>query len=81
MAVKAIKKWTPYRDWEQLDVVLTVEQVCAVLRISRPTCVKLLQSGALPGAKIAGQWRIDRDALRDCLREGGDAQRAAAPAV
>ncbi len=39
MALKAIKKWTPYRDWAQLDLILTVEQVCAVLRISKPTCL------------------------------------------
>lgn len=71
--MKAIKKWTPYRDWEQLDLILTVEQVCAVLRISKPTALKLLQAGELPGAKFAGQWRIDRDALRDYLRAGGGA--------
>lgn len=64
MGIKSIKKWTPYRDWEQLDLVLDVEQLCAVMRITEPTALKLLQSGEIPGWQIARRWRISRDALR-----------------
>lgn len=69
MAVKALQKWTPYRDWEALDLVLDLDQLCGVLRISRPTAVELLQSGELPGVRIGAQWRISRDALRAKLGE------------
>lgn len=75
MALKAIKKWTPYRDWAQLDLTLTVEQVCAVLRISKPTCLKILQSGELPGTKVCGSWRISKDVLREYLQETTDRQK------
>lgn len=75
MAVKAIKRWTQYRDWEQLDLVLDVEQLCAVLRISEPTALKLLQSGEIPGWQVARRWKISRDALRAKLEgktDGGE---------
>lgn len=64
MAVKAIKKWTHYRNWDQLDLVLDVEQVCAVLQITEPTALKLLKSGEIPGWQVARRWKISRDALR-----------------
>ena len=67
--VKALKRWTPYRDWNELDVVLTLEQVCAILRITEPTARKLLRSGEIPGVQLGTQWRISRDALRQVLGE------------
>ena len=75
MAIKSIKRWTPYSDWEKLDLALDISQVCAILRISRPTCVKLLQSGELPGTKVAAQWRVSRDALRAYLGENLSAKK------
>lgn len=77
MGIKSIKKWTPYRDWEQLDLVLDVEQLCVVLRITEPTALKLLQSGEIPGWQIARRWRISREALRAKL-EGRPADGQAA---
>lgn len=77
MAVKAIKRWTAYRNWEQLDVVLNIEQVCAILRISRPTAIKLMTQGEIPARKVGLQWRISRDALRRYLEgdpDGGEVQ-------
>lgn len=77
MAIKSIKKWTPYRDWDQLDLVLDVEQLCAVLRITEPTALKLLQSGEIPGWQIARRWRISRDALRAKLEGRQAAEQSA----
>ena len=77
MGIKSIKKWTPYRDWEQLDLVLDVEQLCAVLRITEPTALKLLQSGEIPGWQIARRWRISRDALRAKLEGRTAAEQSA----
>jgi excisionase family DNA binding protein len=77
VGIKSIKKWTPYREWDQLDLVLDVEQLCAVLRITEPTALKLLQSGEIPGWQIARRWRISRDALRAKL-EGRPADGQAA---
>ena len=77
MAIKSIKKWTPYRDWGQLDLVLDVEQLCAVLRITEPTALKLLQSGEIPGWQIARRWRISRDALRAKLEGRPSAEQSA----
>ena len=61
---KATIKWTQWTDWDALPVLMTVEEVCAVMKISETTALKLLNSGELPGRKIAGSWRISKSDLR-----------------
>lgn len=67
MALKAIKTWTPCRSWDQFDLVLTVEQVMLIMRMSKPTVLKLLGDGTIPAQKIGNKWYISRDALRRFL--------------
>lgn len=64
---KATIKWTQWTDWDALPVLLTVEEVCAVLKISETTALKLLNNGDIPACKMAGQWRISKNSLRDTV--------------
>ena len=75
MATKAIKRWTEYAAWDALPVMLTMPEICAVLKITEPTALKLLNGGELPGVKVGNTWRVSKDALRAYL--GGPAEPAA----
>jgi excisionase family DNA binding protein len=43
--------------------LLTVPELAAYLRVSLRTAYKLAATGAVPGAKVGGQWRIPRAEL------------------
>lgn len=49
------------------DDLMTMEEARAVLRISRSTILRGLQSGEIPGKKVCGQWRISRRKLEAYL--------------
>lgn len=70
---KALRRFTPYREWESLPVVLTLEEVCAVLRVCDKTARGLLQKGELKGRTVGGHWLVTRQALKDYLEGGADA--------
>lgn len=40
--------------------VMTLSEAVAYCKLSKPTIVKLLQSGALPGGRFGSVWRIPR---------------------
>ena len=69
MTTKPIKRWTNYAEWDALPVLMTVEEVCAVMKISETTALKMLNNGDLPGVKIAGQWRISKNDLRAAVEK------------
>ncbi len=74
MATKAVKRWTEISNWDDLPCLLQMTDVCAVLKITQPTALKLLNGGELPGVKIGNTWRVSKDALRAYL--GGAAEPA-----
>lgn len=43
--------------------VLTVAEVAAYLRVSKPTVVRMAKSGELPGRRVGTLWRFSRDAI------------------
>ncbi len=45
------------------DVVLTIPEVAALLRISEKSAYKLAQAGDLPAFKVGNQWRFRRAEL------------------
>jgi excisionase family DNA binding protein len=51
-----------------LPDLLTVAEASAALRVHRNTIDKLVASGQLRAAKVGGQWRIRREAIREYLR-------------
>ena len=60
------------------DELLTVRQLQELLGVDRVTIYRLLDSGALPGFKVGGQWRFSRAEIEAWLarqRAGGAADR------
>lgn len=43
--------------------LLKVEQVAALLRLHVMTVYRLAKEGKLPGFKVGGRWRFQREAL------------------
>lgn len=50
--------------------VLTVQEVAALLRVSRDTVYRLAARGGIPGRKIGRVWRFPKDAIQGYLAEG-----------
>lgn len=51
------------------DVVMTVKEVSAYLRLAESTVYKLAQEGQLPGRKVGGAWRFSRKGIEGWLEE------------
>lgn len=47
--------------------VLTLEEACELLRISRPTIFELIKRGEIPCRKVGRIWRFHRPAVLDWL--------------
>jgi excisionase family DNA binding protein len=54
------------------DLVLTTEEACHYLRISRPTYLKYLYLGRIKGAKAGKGWKVLKSELDHFLK--GDYQ-------
>jgi excisionase family DNA binding protein len=50
-------------DWDSLPQVLTLTELCAVLRVSRALAVRMIERGEIAARKVGREWRIDKDAL------------------
>ena len=48
----------------RLDPAMSVHEVAAYLNVDEKTIYRLAQRGALPGFKVAGAWRFQRDDLQ-----------------
>jgi excisionase family DNA binding protein len=53
----------------EVEVVMTVREVSAYLRLAESTVYKLAHEGKLPGRKVGGAWRFPRKGLDEWLRE------------
>ena len=61
------KRWKPMLN-EREDNVLTTEEACHYLRISRPTYLKYLYLGRIKGAKAGKGWKVLRSELERFLK-------------
>ena len=50
-------------DSLQQPLLLTVKEVCSILRVQRPKVYELIQEGSLDGFKVGTDWRIKRESL------------------
>ena len=53
---------------ERDDAVLTTQEACGYLRISRPTFGKYLYEGRIKGAKVGKGWKVLKSELDRFLR-------------
>ena len=49
------------------DEIMTLAEIARFLKVSEKTVVRMVQSGRLPGTKVARQWRFVRAAIDDWL--------------
>jgi len=49
------------------DSVLTTQEACDYLRISRPTYLKYLHGGKIKGAKVGKGWKVLKSELNRFL--------------
>jgi len=58
---------------EKEDIVLTTQEACHYLRISRPTYLRYLYMGRIKGAKAGKGWKVLKSELDRFLRgENGE---------
>lgn len=50
------------------EVVMTLEEAAAFLKLPKQTMYKLAQEGRIPGRKAGRQWRFHRDELERWLK-------------
>jgi excisionase family DNA binding protein len=53
---------------DEYPVILTLEQAAEMLQLSARTVQRMVSKGRMPGRRIGGQWRFDRDQLREWVR-------------
>ncbi len=53
---------------EKENTVLITQEACDYLRISRPTCLKLLYTGRIKGIKAGKGWRVLKSELDRFLK-------------
>jgi excisionase family DNA binding protein len=61
----------PYKGWKMMlreHDVMTTQEACQYLRISRPTFLKYLYLGRIKGAKAGKGWKVLRSELDRFLK-------------
>ena len=48
------------------ETVLTPKEAAELLKLTAQTVIRLSANGKLPGAKIGGRWRFNREELLKC---------------
>lgn len=52
---------------DQLDEILTIDEVAAYLKAGKRTVYRLAASGQIPAFKLGGTWRFSRDELNQWI--------------
>ena len=61
-------KWkNEYTDWDDLPLIISVNELCVLLRISKPTALKLLDSNKIKAKKTENRWFISKEAVKKYL--------------
>lgn len=61
---------------DEYPIILTLEQAAEMLQLSARTVQRMVSKRKMPGRRIGGQWRFDRDQLREWVR-GADVEQPA----
>ena len=62
---------------EREDVVMTTQEACEYLRISRPTFLKYVHNRKIKGARAGKSWKILKSELNRFLRGENEHPQAA----
>jgi excisionase family DNA binding protein len=50
------------------DEILTIREVADLLKINEKTAYKLASAGKIPGFKVGGSWRFDRQEIANWIK-------------
>ena len=50
-----------------MQVLMTLDEVAAYLRLSKDTVYRMVQSGRIPAVKVGTQWRFHRPEVEQWL--------------
>jgi len=53
---------------ESCPEILTLQEAAELLQISERTLQRLVSKSEVPGVQVGGQWRFDRDQLKEMVR-------------
>lgn len=53
-----------------VELILTLNELAAYLRLAKSTTYKLAQEGKIPGQKVGRHWRFRKDAIDRWLDRG-----------
>ena len=60
-----------FQQYDSNREILTTEEVCKLLRLSRQTVYKLVEHGKLPGTKVGQSYKFLRSELIEFLKGSG----------
>ena len=64
------KKVIYYRDWEQMPLVLTPEEVALILSLNVQTVRKYARDQTSPSIKVGKSHRFDRKVIQKLVENG-----------
>lgn len=50
------------------DEILTMREVAELLKINEKTAYKLVSAGKIPGFKVGGSWRFERQEIANWMK-------------
>ncbi len=50
------------------DKIMTIKEVAVLLKIKEKTAYRLVAEGKIPGFKVGGSWRFDRQDLENWIK-------------
>ena len=56
---------------KELDLIMTIEEVAAYLKIPKSTVYALAQGGKIPCQKVGRQWRFHKEMIDKWIKKGG----------
>jgi excisionase family DNA binding protein len=56
------------------DEILTIREVAELLKINEKTAYKLVSVGKIPGFKVGGSWRFERQEIANWIKRQVEAQ-------
>lgn len=63
------KKVIYYRDWDELPIILTLEQVAILLNITFATASRWARAGKIPAVKVVDEWRVEKQAIQNMFNQ------------
>lgn len=54
---------------EQYNEILTIEELCKILKIGRNRAYELLEKGEIKGFRLGKPWKIPRTSLENYLKK------------